>query len=77
MTIAFANRVAMRRLALGRVMPQPAAQVRAKPLAPDLETDPGTEMGSDLGAAVVEGTDGDSDVAATQRCWSKRNIRCL
>jgi hypothetical protein len=61
-TIAFANCAAMRNLVTGRVVPQPAAQVTAKPLGPDLGTGP--DLGSDLGMGPDKGRAGDSNVAA-------------
>ena len=63
MTIAFANCAAMRNLVTGRVVPQPAAQVTAKPLGPELGPDLG--MGSDLGMGPDKGRAGDSNVAAS------------
>ena len=71
MTVAFTNCAAMRNLVTGRVVPQPAAQVIAKRLAPDLGMgldlgmgpDPG--MGSDRGTGPDKGRAGDSNVAAS------------
>ena len=67
----------MRNLVTGRVVPQPAAQVPAKPLGPGLGSDLGAGVvkgsdlgtgavkGSDLGAGAVKGRAGDSNVAAS------------
>jgi hypothetical protein len=49
----------MRNLVMGRVVPQPAAQVTAKPLGPDLG------MGSDLGMGTDKRRADDSNVAAS------------
>ena len=65
MTIAFANCAAMRNLVTGRVVPQPAAQVTAKPLGPDLEMGPDLGMGSDLGMGTDKRRADDSNVAAS------------
>jgi hypothetical protein len=82
-TIAFAICAAMRNLVPGRVVPQPAAQVRAKPLGPDLGSDLGTGAvkgsdlgtgavkGSDLGAGAVKGRADDSMLLPAQRCSSR------
>ena len=58
-TIAIANCAATRNLVTGRMVPQPAAQVSAKPLGPDVE------MESDLGMGPDKRRAGDSNVAAS------------
>jgi hypothetical protein len=70
-TIAFANCAAMRNLVTGRVVPQPAAQVTAKPLGLDLGMGPDLGMGSDLEMGPDKGRAGDS------KCCRRSDVRAV
>jgi len=63
-TVAFTNCEATRNLVSGKVVPQPAVQVTAKPLGPDLGMGADKGMGSDLEMGADKRRAGDSNVTA-------------